>query len=81
MKTSIRILAYIALSIIAMLGICGLFGEPTPEYWAWMHRTFGAFAFVWFFFEKAFWGLLLTGVYHVYSLLNADTRQMKEGEA
>lgn len=76
MKTSLRILAYIALAIIAMVGICGLFGEPTEEYWAWMHRTFGAFGFVWFFLEKAFWGLLLTGVYYMYSWITPVQRKV-----
>lgn len=78
MKTFIRIMAYIALSIIGMLGICGLFGEPTPEYWSWMRRTFGVFGFLWFFLEKAFWACLLAGVYRLYVLLDP---QMKEGEA
>ena len=70
MKTTIKILAYIALCIIAMLGICGLFGEPTSEYWDWMHRNFGVFGFVWFFLEKTFWVCVLAGVFKLCVLLD-----------
>lgn len=77
MKTTIKILAYVALCVIAMLGICGLFGEPTSEYWDWMHRNFGVFGFLWFFLEKAFWACLLAGVYHCW--VELDLRIEEEG--
>ena len=75
MKTAFTILAYIALAVLAMTGICGLFGEPTEAYWAWMHRTFGVFGFVWFFMEKAFWACLLAGVYRFWMKLNMKVKE------
>ena len=66
MKALLRLVAYIVLSVIGMFGICGLFGEPTAEYWSWMHSTFGAFSVVWFLAEKAFWVCILAGVYHLW---------------
>ncbi len=75
MKTSLRILAHIALFLLGTVGICGLLGEPTDAYWAWMHRTFGVFGFVWFFFEKVFWACLLAGVYHLWTRLNLKVKE------
>lgn len=77
MKTLVRILAYIALFVFAMIGICGLFGEPTQEYWNWMHRSFGAFSVVWFLAEKAIWLCVLAIVCRLWSRMDNPKAEAK----
>lgn len=52
-----------AMFLAGFLAFCYIVGEPTDQWWAWAHRTFGVLCGLWCIIEKALAGLLIYGIY------------------
>ncbi len=69
MKKSITIIGKMllkaAMFLAGFLAFSYIVGEPTDQWWAWAHRTFGVFSGIWCLVEKALAGLVMYIIYKV----------------